>query len=503
MRRASGSWPRLAARAAALIATLALLAAACGQVSDPAAIRDPGDEQGAAPGAGVGDGSNGPATPDEGAPRSAGPGGDDHADGDPNKADPDGGSSGPGEAGAAASKDPQPLTDPDPDEPPVTEVAAGLRRFTGALFAVAGGDPGENVVFSPLSIGVAFGMARAGAGGQTAAEIDEVFAFPDAVHAAFAELREEIVTGENPPEPVDPDEEREAGEEPRPAVVRVANAQFVDAAISLRPAYEDLLADRYRSAAHPIDFADTAAAKRRMDDWAAEQTAERIEELFAEVDPAWLLVLANAVYLRADWEYPFAGSGPTEDEPFTRADGTEVEVAMMQQRERLAFAEGQDWRAVRLPYADTELAMLVLVPDAPDGAVELLDPTVVETARDRLEEGMVGLALPRWDFDFTVELVPPLQRLGITTAFSPAADFSGITADSQLFIDEGIHRATITVDEWGTEAAAVTGLGFADSGPPEPDVTIRADRPFAFVIEHTPTGAPLFAGHVADPSAGG
>ncbi len=69
-----------------------------------------------------------------------------------------------------------------------------------------------------------------------------------------------------------------------------------------------------------------------------------------------------------------------------------------------------------------------------------------------------------------------------------------------VWISQAIHRANITVDEWGTEAAAVTGLAFEVSGPPQPDVTIRADRPFAFVVRHTPTGAPLFLGHVTDPT---
>jgi len=84
--------------------------------------------------------------------------------------------------------------------------------------------------------------------------------------------------------------------------------------------------------------------------------------------------------------------------------------------------------------------------------------------------------------------------------FDPGADFSGMT-DLDLFIEQAMHRANITVDEWGTEAAAVTGLGFEESGPPEPDIVVHADHPFAFVIRHTATGTPLFIGQVADPTA--
>jgi serpin B len=90
--------------------------------------------------------------------------------------------------------------------------------------------------------------------------------------------------------------------------------------------------------------------------------------------------------------------------------------------------------------------------------------------------------------------------LGMELPFEPAADFSAMT-HLDLAISEVIHRANITVDEWGTEAAAVTGGGMAGSVPPEPDVVVRADHPFAFVVRHTATGTPLFIGQVADPTA--
>jgi serpin B len=83
--------------------------------------------------------------------------------------------------------------------------------------------------------------------------------------------------------------------------------------------------------------------------------------------------------------------------------------------------------------------------------------------------------------------------------FGAGADFSGMLPG--VWIDQAVHRANITVDEWGSEAAAVTGLGFAVSAPPPPDVTIRADHPFAFAIVDTNTRTPLFIGHVADPTA--
>jgi len=184
-----------------------------------------------------------------------------------------------------------------------------------------------------------------------------------------------------------------------------------------------------------------------------------------------VLVLANAVHLRATWEQQVLAD-LTTPAPFHRADGSVVRPETMSHNEpeRYAYASTDDWSAVRLPYVGDELAMWV----------------------DR--------SLPKWDFQSDLPLNEPLVGLGMTVPFGPDAGFSGISPLSPP-IDEGIHRADITVDEKGTEAAAVTGIGFAVSGPPPADATMTVDHPFAFAIVHEPRGASLFELVVGDPTA--
>ena len=206
-------------------------------------------------------------------------------------------------------------------------------------------------------------------------------------------------------------------------------------------------------------------------------------------------MLANAVYLRADWKRPFSG---TAGGPFTRGNGDTVSVPTMHQQEPLRYADGPGWQAVELPYAGSHLAMWVLVPAAGAPPDALLTPASLARVGEGMRQHLVDLSMPRWDFGTKVDLIPPLRALGVTAPFGPGADFAGIAPG--LFVAQAVQRATITVDERGTEAAAVTGLAMMLSAPAGTPVTVRADHPFAFAVVHVPTGTPLFVGRVADPA---
>jgi serine protease inhibitor len=385
----------------------------------------------------------------------------------------------------------------EPDAAAVDAAMAGLAQFAHDLYA-AFGTPDENAVFSPLSIAVAFGMARAGAAGRTAEEIDAVLHFPADVHDAYGTLEQLLVTGDDPPPVPDRDTPRDASQPPQPPVVAIANGLFAQEGMTVKDEFLATLARSYGVGVHVVDFGEPTA-KETIDAWVTEQTAERIEELFAELPATTRLVLANAIYLKADWQTPFVRN-PIRAEPFTRIDGSTVEVQMMSELAGFAYAAGDGWQAVELPYAESDLAMWIVVPDDVTDPAPLLSPATLDEIAAGLQPATVDLAMPQWDFATDLDLVDLLRSLGMEAPFGPA-DFSPITDDADLFIDQAVHKANITVDEWGTEAAAVTGLAFAESGPPEPDAVVRADRPFAFVIRHLPTGAPLFMGHVADPTA--
>jgi serpin B len=374
----------------------------------------------------------------------------------------------------------------------VAEAITGLGyRLESSAFPA-----GRNSVVSPLSIAYAFAMARAGAGGETAVQLDKVFGFPSTgLHDAFNAITRQVVTADVPP--ARPPGPRKDGT-PQPSVVCVGNGLFPQHGQPIGEPFLHTLAAQYGTGVHPVDFA-AGKAGDVINQWVSQQTAGRIKKLFDSLSPGTKLVLANTVYLRADWAQSLFAEEAVGTQPFNRADGTAVTVPTMHGQNQLRYAADRDWQAVEVPYAGGQLAMRILLP-APDVAPgKLLAPATMSAVTAALQTKDVALSLPRWDFASDLDLAAALKTLGLTLPFTSAADFGAISPG--LYVDQAVHRANITVDEWGTEAAAVSGLAFATAGRAPSKIQVTVDRPFAFAIVHTPTGVPLFMGQVADPSA--
>jgi serpin B len=376
--------------------------------------------------------------------------------------------------------------------PNLRDMVAGMGAFAAHLHSVAA-TPAANFTMSPLSIAVAFGMLRAGSRGATGRQLDAVFGFPQSSrvegspHEALNALTAELVT----PPPL-------KGSRHAPApVVAIANALFVDDGFgpSVQLPFLDLLAAQY--GAHPatVDFS-SSSATQAINDWVVEQTRGRIEKLFDALDPATLMVLANAVYLKATWMNQFRRVA-TETQPFMTASGSTVRAPLMSQStDPVPYSENDQWQRITLPYVGGELAMRVVLPRNVASGVptltSLLDVATSPVTAD--EKQRVKLILPRWDTATDLELLGPLGALGLTDA----GDLSGIAPG--VSVSQAIHRANITVDEEGSEAAAVTGIAVMVSAQLPPATIMRVDRPFVWAVVHEPTQTPVFVGHVVDPT---
>ncbi len=223
------------------------------------------------------------------------------------------------------------------------------------------------------------------------------------------------------------------------------------------------------------------------------------------------LVITNAVYFKGTWEKQF-DANQTSDAPFTRPDGTTVTARMMQRTDEDAiysYAETPDLQMLSLPYTTASgpgLSMVVLLPKGNDlsAADPYLDPANLSALEQSASSRRVMVYLPKFKLESQYSLKETLSAMGMPTAFSGAADFSGMDGAQDLYISDVYHKAYIEVNEEGTEAAAATGvvmnLAAAAPGSEKPVPVFRADHPFIFLIQDNDTGVILFAGLVTDPT---
>jgi serpin B len=353
-----------------------------------------------------------------------------------------------------------------------------------------------NLFFSPYSISNAFLMTYVGAEGNTAQQMRDVLmitADDASLNQTFADYNVFITARNNMPE-----------DEYNPErVLTVSNGLWSQQDFALLPDYPATLAQFFSATITPMDFIGAPEESRQIiNDAVAEQTRDRIQDLLPDgvIDAMTRLILTNAVYFKANWQNSF---NVIESAPFTLADDTLVDVPSMRVRQNMAYLNEEGVVAVAVPYNGYSSHMVIVMPDdmadyeanlAQTGLPDMLtSPTYPE----------VNLTMPKFEFESRFGLSDTLSTMGMTDAFNPdLADFSGISTESQLFIQEALHQAYIGVDENGTEAAAATAviIGVTSAPMPTEPIDVTIDKPFLFYIQDTVTGEILFMGRVMNPS---
>jgi len=390
----------------------------------------------------------------------------------------------------------------------VDEVARSSNAFALDLYREVV-KPGDNLFFSPASISLAMGYAYRGTDGQTATQMRSVMHFPagpeDYLRGAAELDRLMNISGE--------------GRE-----LRSANAFWVRDGLRLVPQFQADLEREASGAFNSADFGtDAEGARREINGWVAGKTNDRIEELIIEgvLNDLTAAVLVNAIYWKADWLIPFAAE-ETREEPFSLADGNEVETKLMNARKQFRGIERGPVKLVELPYAGEEVSMVAILPDNPAGLARLersLSAKRLESwlqALDQAEPYDTVLTIPKMSMDWNADLKTVIEAMDAPLPFSKNANFDRMATFPQaelpgwcgLKITNIIHQANIDVDEKGSEAAAATAVVIGGvvvtsarrGSPPPPPFIFRADHPFMFLLRDKRSGAILFMGRMVDPT---
>lgn len=358
----------------------------------------------------------------------------------------------------------------EPDQKPAEGSQTG---FALSFFknAVASESSTENVVVSPYSTGVALSMLEAGAEGQTKVELD------NALNGSYFKA-EDLGDGKD-------------------VTVQSSSSVWISDDFSVRNRYVSLLEKDFDAFVTTQNFADPATAQA-INNWCSEHTSGKIDQIIDRIGPDMVMVLVNALYFNAPWAAAFDETAVNEAVFHGRSGDTSVR--MMARRATFNYAEYQGARMIEIPYAGGSYAMYVILPPAgmsPESILPYISESLYRSAMSMLQPKEVALNMPQFRMETSLVLNKTLERMGVTTAFSSAADFKGISVMGPLRLDVIKQKCYIDVNTKGTEAAAVTGAQIRMTSV-RPVVSMNVDRPFLFVIADVENKMPLFAGKIVN-----
>jgi len=377
--------------------------------------------------------------------------------------------------------------------PALTFSAFGARMLAAEADRKAAAD--SNTVLSPVSAGLALSLASLGARGATATTLTHVLGIDGVDRTELIRRGSALMAASSNRHDVE---------------LAIANAVWTDSAAMLTETFRKSATAWHTQ--HATLRLHSPYALDVINNWADSATQGKIRRILDRPLPdTTRLFIANAVYFKGKWLNAFDRTA-TKPHDFTTGSGRTIRVQAMQRTGTIAFRRENGYRMVRLPYRGDRIAMYVILPDsarAAGGAGALMSrferqgwpPSL--TARDNRR---VHVVLPRVHVEHTIDLQPVLRAVGAGIAFDcERADFRDLATDNQgrtmaqLCIGKASQSIYLDVDEEGTEAAAVTGVGMVTTTALQMPIDFVVDRPFLIVLRDDTTGAELFAGSIVHP----
>ncbi|XP_051860068.1 serine protease inhibitor 42Dd-like isoform X2 [Drosophila albomicans] len=373
------------------------------------------------------------------------------------------------------------------DRSSIAEFSRRLAIFsTNVYTTLVAKNANQNIIFSPFSIQTCAAMARMGAKGNTAAQLDRGLKLISNNNAKIADSFHKVLATYE-----------------KSSILHIANKIYIKTGYQLRDEFSSLVSKKFLSAVEPINFENQKLAADQINSWVALRTNNLIKNI---VSPSILssdtrLLLINAIHFKGNWVHQFSEKS-TRSLPFYLNDAESIRVPIMRMTNRLKYAKlpALDAAALELPYKDSDLSLLIVLPNSNTGLPQLerklLDFPISQITK-ALHFEKVIVHLPKFKTEFDVELTDTFKKLGMTDIFTHRADFSRmLKSPERLHVSNIIHKAFIEVNEIGTEAAAVTVMGV---GVKSVKPGFIANHPFNYYIvkDHNMV---IFAGRLINPT---
>jgi len=345
---------------------------------------------------------------------------------------------------------------------------------------------GENEVISPFSIYSAFLPVYEAASGDTRKEIIDVFKLPEnpiLVRKDYEKLLTQLLSARN-------------------TTIIIANGLWYQEGLTLVEDTRQAVEKFYKAVIKAVDFiGNPDSARDEINQWIEEKTMGKIKDTIDRLTRYTRAVIVNTIYFNATWIKPFHEIGLRK---FQVSENSYVDVEMLNRITNAGYYEDSLLKAVEIPYAGGDYAMVVVLPKTDLGdLVGKLDPSYLEKIRENMDWAEVNITIPKFRVEEKYELVDTLKEMGIVKVFDPkTAELTNLFVEvkEQLFVSRVIHQTYVSVNKWGTEAAAATVVIIEKVSLPLPKYEFNANKPFLYMIIHRDTGLILFIGVITNPA---
>ncbi|XP_012872819.1 PREDICTED: alpha-1-antitrypsin-like protein CM55-ST [Dipodomys ordii] len=376
----------------------------------------------------------------------------------------------------------------DQKHPAFHRITPNVADFTFSLYReLAKQSNTHNIFFSPVNIAAALAMLSLGTKGTTHTEILEGLAFnlteitEADVHAGFQSLLHSLNRPSNQLE------------------LTTGSGLFINENLKLLEPFSTDVKNLYQSEAFTVDFTDSEEAKKQINKYVEKGTQGKIVDLVKVLDKDTMLALVNYILFKSKWEKPF-NPEQTREGDFHVDEATVVKVPMMYQMGmfRVHYCSKLSSWVLLMGYQGNATAIFFLPDQGKMPHLEAtLNTSIIRQFLCTSDISSASIYFPKLSISGTYDLKSVLSALGITTVFSNGDDLSKVTEDVPLKVSKAVHKAVLTLDEKGTEAAGATSLGGAGMSLPQ---EVNFNHPFLIIIVDEETESPLFVGKVVNPT---
>ena len=355
----------------------------------------------------------------------------------------------------------------------------------------------KNIVFSPLSLQYALALTSNGANGESADEITNAMGFDGNQEALNSYLN--LLLNQLPA--VDTDVE-----------LKLADAVIINDRFRAQNSFRQTAEEYYYS---PVEYASSTEPEKviaRINEWASRNTHGLINPFLenGDINNSFIAIILNALYFNAKWSNSLSSpafTAESEAGPFYLDGGGSKNVKYMATKGYFQHGEIGSGHILELPYANGKYSMYIILPEVKgdSGIADLLpkinEKSLSSSLSSMTTDAVVLVQMPMFETSSRLDLNKSLNDLGISKIFSTEAEFDRLIEndnDVAFYINCVLQKARIKVNEWGTEAAAVTAeILDGDNGEPDEEIeeiSFIADHPFVYIIAEKTSGVILFEG---------